>query len=159
ERMPDEWIKGPPEHLAERAAAGFAKKQGVAVDELVVRDGFLGVERPGKPLADVLPERFDAIVRSLSFSKSMRWDDRGIRFARPARWTLAKLGQRTVVGETSYGHRFAFGPVEIPEAGEYAERMRAAGVEPDAVERRQQIIAGLDAIGQWRDPAGVLEEV
>jgi glycyl-tRNA synthetase beta subunit len=32
ERTPDEWIKGPPENLAERAAAGFAKKHGVTVE-------------------------------------------------------------------------------------------------------------------------------
>jgi glycyl-tRNA synthetase beta chain len=159
ERMPDEWIKGPPEHLADQAAPGFAKKQGVSVGDLAVRDGFLGIERPGKPLADVLPERFAAIVRSLSFSKSMRWDDSGIRFARPVRWTLAKLGERTLVGESTYGHRFRAGAVEIPEAGEYPERLRAAGVEPDAAERRRQIVAGLDGIGGWSDPAGVLEEV
>ena len=159
ERMPDEWVKGPPERLADQAAAGFAKKQGVAVGDLTVRDGFLGIERPGEPLADVLPARLDAIVRGLSFSKSMRWDDSGIRFARPVRWTLAKLGEQTIIGETSYGHRFTAGTVEIPDAGEYAERLRAAGVEPDAVERRRQILAGLDAIGRWSDPAGVLEEV
>ncbi len=159
ERTPDEWIKGPPEHLADRAAAGFAKKHGVAVDQLVARTGFLGVERPGKPLAEVLPERLDAIVRGLSFSKSMRWDESGIRFARPVRWMLAKLDERTVVGETSFGHRFTAGAVDIPHAGEYAERLRAAGVEPDAAERRRQILAGLDSIGGWSDPAGVLEEV
>ncbi|HEY2940727.1 MAG TPA: glycine--tRNA ligase subunit beta [Gaiellaceae bacterium] len=159
ERTPDEWIKGPPEHLADRAAAGFAKKQGVAVEHLVAREGFLGVERPGKPLADVLPERLGAIVRDLSFSKSMRWDESGLRFARPVRWRLAKLDDRTVVGETSFGHRFTAGAVEIPHAGEYSERLRAAGVEPDAGERRRQILAGLDAIGGWSDPAGVLEEV
>jgi glycyl-tRNA synthetase beta chain len=107
----------------------------------------------------VLPARLDAIVRGLSFSKSMRWDDSGIRFARPVRWTLAKLGEQTIIGETSYGHRFTAGTVEIPDAGEYAERLRAAGIEPDAVERRRQILAGLDAIGRWSDPAGVLEEV
>lgn len=159
ERTADEWVKGPPVKLREQAAAGFAKKQGVAVDELVERDGFLGVERPGRALADELPERFDAIVRGLAFSKSMRWDDSGIRFSRPVRWRLAKLGSETVVGETSFGHRFTGGPVEIPDAREYAERVRAAGVEPDAEERRRAIVAGLDAIGGWSDPAGVLEEV
>jgi glycyl-tRNA synthetase beta chain len=159
ERTPDEWIKGPPEHLADRAAAGFAKKQGVDVEQLESREGFLGVERPGKPLADVLPERLDAIVRDLSFSKSMRWDETGIRFARPVRWRLAKLDDRTVVGETSFGHRFTAGAVDIPHAGEYPERLRAAGVEPDGDERRRQILAGLDAIGGWSDPARVLEEV
>jgi len=159
ERTPDEWIKGPPENLAEKAAAGFAKKHGATVEELASREGFLGLERPGRPLRDVLPERVDAIVRGLSFSKSMRWDESGIRFSRPVRWTLAKLDGDSVVGETSFGHRFTGGPVEIPHAGEYAERLRGDGVEPDAEERRRQTVAGLDAIGKWSDPAGVLEEV
>jgi len=158
-RTPDEWVKGPPVALRDKAATGFAKKQGVAVEELVERDGFLGVERPGRELREVLPERLDAIVRGLSFSKSMRWDDSGIRFSRPVRWTLAKLDSETVVGETTFGHRFTAGPVEIPDASEYAERLRAAGVEPDAETRRRAIVAGLDAVGSWSDPGGVLEEV
>ena len=159
EQTPDEWIKGPPEALAEKAAVGFAKKHGVAVKDLVTREGFLGIERAGRPLREVLLERLDAIVRGLSVSKSMRWDDSGVRFARPVRWTLAKVDGETVVGETSYGHRFTHGVVEIPQAREYAERLREAGVEPAAEERRRQIVAGLDAIGGWSDPAGVLEEV
>src|SRR4249920_1852872 len=69
EQTPDEWVKGPPEELAEKAAAGFAKKHGVSIDQLVTRDGFLGVERPGQPLVEVLPERLDRIVRGLSFTK------------------------------------------------------------------------------------------
>jgi glycyl-tRNA synthetase beta chain len=158
-RTSDEWIKGPPLELREKAAAGFAKKHGVGADELVERGGFLGFERPGQPLREVVPERFDAIVRGLSFSKSMRWDDSGIRFARPVRWTLAKLDSETVAGTTSFGHRFRSGPVEIPEAQSYEERLRAADVEPDAGERGRQIVEGLDAIGGWSDPAGVLAEV
>jgi glycyl-tRNA synthetase beta chain len=159
ERTPDEWIKGPPEHLAEKAAAGFAKKHGVEVGQLERREGFLGIERAGRPIAEVLPERLDSIVRGFSFSKSMRWDERGIRFSRPVRWTLAKLDGETVVGESSFGHRFTHRAVEIPTAAEYAERLRAAGVEPDADERRRKIVAGLDAVGGWSDPADVLEEV
>lgn len=158
ERTPDEWIKGPPEHLADKAAAGFAKKHGVSPEDLTVRDGFLGIERPGRPLQEVLQERFDAIVRGLSFTKSMRWDT-GIRFARPVRWTLAKLDADTVVGESSFGHRFTSGTLQITHAREYAKELRAAGVEPEAEERRSQITAGLDAIGDWSDPAAVLEEV
>jgi glycyl-tRNA synthetase beta chain len=38
DREPDEWVKGPPEHLRETAAEGFARKQGVSVDELEVRE-------------------------------------------------------------------------------------------------------------------------
>jgi glycyl-tRNA synthetase beta chain len=159
ERTPDEWVKGPPEHLAEKAAGGFAKRHGIDVDALVAREGFLGFERLGQPLAEVLPEKLDAIVRGLAFSKSMRWDDSGRRFSRPVRWTLAKLGGETIVGESSFGHRFTAGALEIPSAEEYANSLRAAGVEPDAEERRRQIVSGLDAIGGWSDPAGVLEEV
>ena len=159
ERTPDEWVKGPPEQLADKAAAGFAKRHGIEVGELVVREGFLGFERPGRPLAEVLPEKLDAIVRGFAFSKSMRWDDSGIRFSRPVRWTLVKLDAETVVGESSSGHRFTGGALEIPTAMDYEELLRAAAVEPDAEERRRQIVSGLDAIGGWSDPAGVLEEV
>jgi glycyl-tRNA synthetase beta chain len=159
QQTPDEWIKGPPLKLREKAAEGFAKRHGVGVDDLVERDGFLGVERAGRPLREVVPERLDAIVRGLSFSKSMRWDDSGIRFPRPVRWTLAKLGSETVVGTTTFGHRFTADAVEIPDAGAYEERLREAGVEPVAEERRRRIVAGLDEIGGWSDPAGVLAEV
>jgi len=31
DREPDEWVKGPPEHLRDKAAEGFARKQGVGV--------------------------------------------------------------------------------------------------------------------------------
>src|SRR5687767_4283789 len=75
ERTPDEWVKGPPVNLAEKAAAGFAKRHGVKAEELVERDGFLGVEVAGQALAEVLPERVDGILRGLAFSKTMRWDD------------------------------------------------------------------------------------
>ena len=159
ERSEDEWVKGPPENLREQAAAGFAKKHGVAVDELEARDGFLGVTVPGRDLRDVLPEQIDRIVRGFSFTKSMRWDASGIRFARPVRWVLAKLDTETIVGETSFGHRFTHGAVEIPDASSYTDALRAADVEPVVAERRRRIVEGLDAIGGWSDPGGKLAEV
>ena len=159
EQTADLWVKGPPENLRDRAAAGFAKKHGVAVDELELRDGFLGVTVPGRELREVLPEQIDRIVRGFSFTKSMRWDESGIRFARPVRWVLAKLDAETIVGETSYGHRFTHGTVEIPTAAAYADALRAADVEPVADERRRLIVEGLEAIGGWSDPGGKLAEV
>jgi len=159
ERTADEWVKGPPENLRDQAAAGFAKKHDVAVDELELRDGFLGVTVPGRELREVLPEQIDRIVRGFSFTKSMRWDESGIRFARPVRWVLAKLDAETIVGETSFGHRFTRGAVEIPTAAAYANVLRSADVEPVADERRRLIVEGLDAIGGWSDPGGKLAEV
>lgn len=167
EREPDQWVKGPPEQLREKAAEGFARKHGVTVDDLEVRDGFLGVEVSGRPLAEALPARLAEFVGDLSFGKSMVWEAGGLRFSRPVRWLCAKLDTDTVElevagirsGGQSHGHRFTHGPVEVPHADEYAETLRGAGVEPDQEERRRLVLEGLDAIGGWRDPAGVIEEV
>jgi glycyl-tRNA synthetase beta chain len=159
ERTPDEWLKGPPVKMTEQAAAGFAKRHGVAVEELQERDGFLGVEVSGQPLAEVLPEQVETIIRGLAFSKTMRWDDSGLRFPRPVRWRLAMVDAETVVGEATFGHRFTSGRLEVPEASEYVETLRGADVEPDSEERRRQIVAGLDGVGEWGDPNGVLDEV
>lgn len=167
ERTADEWIKGPPENLREQAAAGFAKKHSVTVADLTLRDGFLGVEVPGRPIADVLPERLAAIVTGLQFNKSMDWGA-GFRFARPVRWLCAKLEDKTIdvalegvpSGGFSYGHRQTHpGQVEIPNANAYLDALRAVGVEPDRAVRYQQICAGLDALGLWSDPLGKLDEV
>jgi glycyl-tRNA synthetase beta chain len=159
--LPDQtepvWVKGPPEAMRERAAAGFARRHGVDPEQLEVREGFLGVELPGRPLRDVLPERIDAVVRGLAFGKTMRWDDSGLRYPRPLRWILAKLDEETLAGETSFGHRFTAGAVQIPSAESYAETLRGALVEPDATARRRAIVEGLPE--GWSDPAGVLDEV
>jgi glycyl-tRNA synthetase beta chain len=124
ERGSDEWIKGPPVAMREKAAAGFAKRHGVSVEELEERDGFLGLESPGKPLAEVLPGQVDGIVRGLAFSKTMRWNGDGARFPRPIRWTLAMIDSAKVVGDGSYGHRFTSGPVDIPDASSYVDALR-----------------------------------
>jgi glycyl-tRNA synthetase beta chain len=159
ERTPDEWVKGPPMKVADQAAAGFAKRHGVAVEELQEREGFLGVEVAGRALADVLPEQVETIVRGLAFSKTMRWDDSGLRFPRPVRWRLAMVDADTVVGEATFGHRFTSERVEVPQASAYVETLRSADVEPDSEERRREIVQALDGLGDWTDPNGVLEEV
>jgi glycyl-tRNA synthetase beta chain len=161
ERTPDEWRKGPPVELREKAAAGFAKRHGVSPDELEERDGFLGVTVPGRQLREVLPERLDAILRGLAFPKTMRWDGSGLRYPRPVRWKLALLDATAVegYGTVSYGHRFAYGAVEIASADDYERALRAAQVEPDAAERERVIREGLDRAGAWSDPLGKLAEV
>jgi glycyl-tRNA synthetase beta chain len=163
---PDEWVKGPPLALREKAAAGFAKRHGVEVDALEERDGFLGVAIAGQELRAVLPQRLAAVVGGLQFWKSMRWGPE-LRFSRPVRWTLAKLDAETIPvaldgvpsGDTSYGHRFTHGAVTIESADAYPETIRAAGVEPDHERRRRQIEAGLSEHGDWRDPLRKLDEV
>jgi glycyl-tRNA synthetase beta chain len=161
EREPDKWIQGPPEHLRDKAAEGFARKQGVSVDRLEVRDGFLGVTKAGRSLLEALPDRLEELVNSLAFSKSMVWDTSGRRFARPVRWLTAKLDEATVEGfrGSTYGHRFTHGEIAISHAGEYVETLRAADVEVDQGERREQIARGLRELGLGEPNERVLAEV
>src|ERR671936_364316 len=161
ERTPDTSVKGPPEARREQAAAGFARKHGLLEEELEVRDGLLWARVPGEELrGEVLLDRLRHIVHGLAFTKSMRWDESGQRFARPIRWACEKLDEENLWGDgRSYGRRFFGSEVEVPSAQAYAETLRAAGVEPDAAERERLIREGLDALGGWSDPAGVLREV
>jgi glycyl-tRNA synthetase beta chain len=161
EREPDEWVQGPPEKLRDKAAEGFARKQGVPVDQLEVRDGFLGVTKAGRPLVEALPERLNELVKGLGFSKSMVWDQSGLRFARPVRWLCAKLDETTVEGfsGTTFGHRFLAGEIEVPHAREYLELLRKSDVEVDQDERREQIVGGLRELGLETPNERVLAEV
>lgn len=174
EKTPDEWVKGPPlsvafgeDGKATKAAEGFARKQGVAVEALEQRDGTVGVVVPGEELRAVLPARLAEIVRGLSFSKSMWWNGDGLRFSRPVRWLCAKLDDETIPvafegipsDGFSYGHRFTSGRIEIPDAKAYHDTLRAAGVEPDRARRWKDICAALDELGPWSDPGDVLSEV
>ena len=161
EETADRWIKGPPVELREKAAAGFAKRHGVAAEDLEERDGFLGVVSQGQSLSEVLPGQLDEIVRGLRFGKTMRWDESGRRFPRPIRWTCARLDDQPVTGydTKTYGHRFTHGEVDVPTADAYPEVLRSADVEPDTAERERRIREGLDALGEWRDPVRKLREV
>jgi glycyl-tRNA synthetase beta chain len=161
EQTGDQWIKGPPVSLRDKAAAGFAKRHGVSEDELEERDGFLGVVKPAQPLAETLPAQLDGILRGLGFGKTMRWDDSGLRFPRPVRWTCARLDSDAVAGHgtTTWGHRFTHGEIEVPSADAYVETLRGVDVEPEAGERERLIREGLDSLGEWGDPLGKLREV
>ena len=161
ETAAEQLVKGPPAERREQAAAGFAKRYGLTESDLEERDGHLWARVPGEPLrGEPLLERMRAIVHGLQFSKSMRWDASGHRFARPVRWYCEKLDGETLAGSgKSFGHRFTHGEIEIASAQEYADTLRAANVEPDAAARRRRIVDELAALGDWQDPLGKLEEV
>ena len=102
-------VKGPPARAAfdpsgapTRAALGFAASQGVAVEELVVKETEGGAyvyavrREAGRPTRDVLPAVLHSLVTSLKFPKSMRWGNGTLRFARPIRWLVALLGDEVV---------------------------------------------------------------
>ncbi len=118
----EELVMGPPVSAAFKdgvltpAGAGFAKKQGVAGDQIeritTPKGEYIGVRKHqrGKTASDVLPDVLAGVLRSLSFPKQMRWDatladGKGeLPFGRPIRWILYLYGGRVVpfiIGRTA----------------------------------------------------------
>src|SRR3954454_18536104 len=95
----EQWMKGPPVAMREKAAPGFAKRHGVSADDLEERDSLLGVTLAGKPLAEVLPAQVDDLVKGLVFPKTMRWAGSYVRFPRPSPCRLAMLDSTRIFGE------------------------------------------------------------
>jgi glycyl-tRNA synthetase beta chain len=154
-----EVVSGPPARAAfdaagkpTKAAIGFAQKMGVAVEALVVTDlpgkgAYLTSERKekGQPTIELLPRLLADFVRQIPWKKSMRWQSLDEAFVRPVHWLVALYGGEVVPlslygvnsGRQSRGHRFmAPGPIDLTgEASDYREKLRAASVIVDPVER------------------------
>ena len=104
-----------------KAAAGFARGQGVDVGELhdLDVDGveYVAVTKPdpGRGAAEVLSGVLSEIVSGLRSDKNMRWNDAKLSFTRPIRWLVALLGDQVVpvsvstlaAGRTTRVHRTA----------------------------------------------------
>lgn len=154
-------IKGPaakaafnPDGSPTKAAAGFAKSQGVFVSDLVNKtvgkvDYVFAVKREaGRQSLEVLSGIAPALIAGLHFPKPMRWGELDIRFARPIRWIVSLLGDEIVEfefagcqsGRTTTGHRFlSKGLIELENASQYFEKMRNAYVMVEQLERKEDI--------------------
>ncbi|MEG4009589.1 glycine--tRNA ligase subunit beta [Microcoleus sp. Pol11C1] len=166
----EEEVKGPPASSAfkdgkpTKAAEGFAKKQGVEIDALEVRATdkgdfvFVLKKIPGRMTADILTELVPQWINKLEGKRFMRWADGDLKFPRPIRSLVALLddtvlpitlvsGSDTVKSDRiSQGHRVLHPqPVSIPQAEDYVECLRAACVEVDRSQRKNQIKAQVEA--------------
>lgn len=156
-------IVGPPKAVAfdaagrpTPAASGFARSQGVSIEDLITvateRGDYLAVKKctPGQPSRDRLTEIIPQWILGLSFPKSMRWGSLPITFARPIHWIAALLGDEVIPftvgdinsGATTYGHRFmAPQPIRLPAADleAYIHALREAYVLVDPVARQAKL--------------------
>ena len=143
-----------------KAAIGFAASQGVDVKALAARttpkgEYLFAVKRDaGRKTTLLLPALLAGLLGSLTFPKSMRWNDTGARFARPVRWLLALYGGKPVrfpfagltAGGSTYGHRFLSPgrPLRVTDVRSYESALEKAGVTVDPGKRRATIVAHLD---------------
>jgi glycyl-tRNA synthetase beta chain len=102
-------ISGPPKKIAfdennkpTPQAMGFAKNQGVDVKDLKIKQTpkgeyvFIAKKIKSRPSKEVLREIAPDIIKSISFPKTMKWDDSGLRFARPIESILVLLDKENI---------------------------------------------------------------
>ena len=114
---------------------------------------FAKIETKGQSTIKILPAILQEIISSLTFPKTMRWDDSGVTFARPVRWILALLDDKVVEfdwghlqsSNITFGHRFmAPGAKTIPNPDAYFSTLKDSYVILDSMERKFQIAGLLD---------------
>ena len=163
-----ETLQGPAKSVAigadgkpSAALIGFAKKAGLAPEQITFRDTGKGeyasatVTHKGKGLREILPKLLHELLSQFRFPRSMRWADLPTIYARPVagyylqygktRWDLAS-GE---IAGTILEH-LPFRPVrghfildknaiEIADAAEYAKALSAHHIIVDAKIRRERI--------------------
>ncbi len=179
-------VKGPPARIAfdkeghpTRAAQGFAKSQGVAVETLQVAEingGQYVVAHKhlqGRPATEVLAELLPAWIAKLHFPRSMRWNESGVAFSRPVRWLVALLGETEIAfdyaglhsGRITRGPRPAGSPeIALSSAADYPGVLESYGVLVSPAKRRdiiqQQAQAQAETVGgHIPDDPALLAEV
>jgi glycyl-tRNA synthetase beta chain len=160
-------VPGPYVSAGEKAAQGFARKQGTTVEALGKMQDAKG-ERfvfhqltTGQLAIQALSEKLPVIIASIHFPKMMYWTGKGgVRFIRPIRWILAVIEDRVVPfevagltsGNTTRGHRILGWKEPLPvTVATYLDTLKSNFVIVHAEERKQRIEAALGADVQ-KDP-------
>jgi glycyl-tRNA synthetase beta chain len=183
-----EELVGPPRQVAYKdgvptqAAIAFAKKSGIAVEELgsitTEKGTYLSasVTRHGRVTAEILTAELPKELAAIYWPKNMYWRlNKPERFVRPVRWLIALLDEAIVpvefggiaAAKSSRGHRVLHGdaPVIIAKPSDYLAALRGAYVEADVAARRHSIRKALDHVtrtvpgARWREDEALVESV
>jgi glycyl-tRNA synthetase beta chain len=175
-----EKLQGPSVKAPAEAVAGFARKHGVAFEQLAQLETSKGlvyaVERtvPGARLADVLGRLVETALARLPVARMMRWGAGDAEFVRPAHGLVMLHGAKVVpgtvlglhAGKRTRGHRFlSKGWIGLRDADAYEAQLGEEGRVIASFEARRadierQLLAAASAqraaLGEY---AGLLDEV
>jgi glycyl-tRNA synthetase beta chain len=144
-----------------KAAEGFARKCGVAFNELGrgEKNGkevlYFKKEEKGSQTATLLQEMLERWIASMAFGKMMRWGSRSDEFIRPIRWLQVRMGESSVDVELfgvrsdtkTYVHRMvSYDAIEVPTIDAYEDILREGAVMLEPKEREALILAEFDAL-------------
>jgi glycyl-tRNA synthetase beta chain len=160
--------KGPPTQVAfdedgqpTPAATAFAKKCGVAVEDLdrVETDKgewlvFNTIEQ-GRSCEALMPGIIERALADLPIPRRMRWGAGDAEFVRPVHWVALLHGKEVLEasimgipsGRETRGHRFlSSGPITIAEPRDYVDALEKEGhVIADFARRRELVRDGVEA--------------
>ncbi len=156
-----------------KAAVGFAKSYGVAVETLgrikTDKGEWLGynAEIAGQEAKALLPDIVDRALAALPIPKPMRWGNSSVEFVRPVHWVVMLLGTQTVdttilgvkSGAATRGHRFhAPGWLALKSPNDYPGILETAGfVIPDFERRRALVVRLAQETATENDGRAVIE--
>lgn len=153
--------KGPRVGAPEKALEGFLKSAGLAsVDACEQREDKKGafyvavIDKPGRPVPELLAEIIPDTVKKFPWPKSMRWGAGTLRWVRPLHSIVCTfdgevvpfevaLNDDTVItsGNVTYGHRFmAPDAITVSRLEDYEVGLDRAKVMVDAEIRMQTIL-------------------
>ncbi len=142
------------------AAQGFARKNGVAPEDLEVADTDKGPRlvfrstAEGASASGALPGVLAHAVKELPIPKRMRWGASRSEFVRPVHWLVVMLGDEVVecelldlkAGRETHGHRFhSEEPIALATAADYGDSLAAARVVASFEQRRETIRSQVEA--------------
>ena len=153
-------VPGPYVSAGEKAAQGFARKNGVSIDALHREPDakgeryFFATVKKGESALELLTRIVPGMISGIPWPKTMYWSARDVRFIRPIRWLVALLDDEVIPleiagvksGNTTRGHRIlgVKSPVPVTLAT-YETALRDNYVVVRAQDRKQRIEAGLGA--------------
>jgi len=157
-----------------KAASGFARSCGVAVEELQQEETPKGTwlvfrqTQPGRSTTNLIAAMTAKALETLPVPKRMRWGEQDDEFVRPVHWITIVFGEDPVAGHLfgiaagrlTRGHRFqAPAALSIPSASRYAEILRTQGkVEPSFPTRREMIRDQVRALAEDAGGQAVMED-
>ena len=180
----DEVKKGPAKKIAQdadgnwtKAAQGFARGQGVSVDDIYFEElkgteyAYVHIQKEGKKASDILLGMSD-IIKVMTFPTKMRWDSNDFEFVRPIHWLVSLYGNDVIpvkilditAGRKTEGHRFLGDSVVLANADDYEDALKNQFVIVDAKERKDMIVHQINdlvAKNNWqvKEDKNLLEEV
>ncbi len=165
ERTPDQeqLVKGPPISAGEKAASGFAKKQGVDLSAMQKAGDYYELRKKveGRAVKDILAESLPISILGIQWPKTMYWGAKGSpRFIRPIRWIVALLDDKIIdfeiagvkSGNISRGQRILGSSKIMVDYASFESQLLSNMVILGASERRNKIETEAKSLGATLDP-------